>query len=288
MRWGLLAITVALAAQSANAISVYQIGNSLTNDARKGGIDVLAAAAGYTDHVQAWHIRCGSSLRAIWNNPTETCVAPTAYGLFGDALAGYSWDAVTLQPHHESTLGMDRYYASQFIDLTPATTKIYVYATWPRISLGDYATVWQTETTDDDAQVMVAARSYFHHLADALRADHPDREIFVIPVGEVFYEVEQRLASGALVIDGVTGAHDLYRDNVHATDLGRYLAALTHYAVLYGESPVNLGEPDATELALQGVVWDVVRQDVYTGVPEPCTIVVLALGVLIVGARRRV
>jgi len=68
-------------------------------------------------------------------------------------------------------------------------------------------------------------------------------------------------------------------DTIHLSDLGAYLVALTHYAVLYHRSPVGLpavltradGTPaDApdTELAalMQRVVWDVVRQHPQTGV----------------------
>ena len=71
----------------------------------------------------------------------------------------------------------------------------------------------------------------------------------------------------------------LFSDQIHLNDLGAYLIALTHYAVLYGKSPVGLPHdltradgtpatapgPDAA-LLMQNVVWDVVKSYPRTGV----------------------
>ena len=87
-------------------------------------------------------------------------------------------------------------------------------------------------------------------------------------------------------LDGVTGVDDLMArnadgtpDTIHFNDLGAYLVALTHYAVLYQRSPLGLphqlnradGTPaDAPSAALaalmQRTVWHVVGRHVQTGV----------------------
>lgn len=81
-------------------------------------------------------------------------------------------------------------------------------------------------------------------------------------------------------IGPLTSHRDLYRDEIHFNDLGAYLMALTHFAVLYQRSPVGLPHallradgtsaddpgPEAAAL-MQRIVWDVVTQAPTTGVP---------------------
>ena len=68
-------------------------------------------------------------------------------------------------------------------------------------------------------------------------------------------------------------------DMIHLSDLGKYLVALTHYAVLYKRSPVGLphqltradGQPaespdPETALLMQETVWEVVQNLPETGV----------------------
>lgn len=60
-------------------------------------------------------------------------------------------------------------------------------------------------------------------------------------------------------------------DDVHASELGVYVAALVHFAVLYRQSPEGLpplapGLPSSTAARLQHLVWDTVRRDPRTGI----------------------
>ena len=101
--------------------------------------------------------------------------------------------------------------------------------------------------------------------------------------------------------DPERGVLNFYADGIHLNDqphnglnsgtIGAYVAALTHYAVLTGESPVGLGvgpyelldpQADAALIeALQRTVFDVVTSDPNTGVvPEPSA----ALGIGAAGA----
>ena len=74
-------------------------------------------------------------------------------------------------------------------------------------------------------------------------------------------------------VDEITGLRDLFKDNVHFNTTGAYLMALTHYAALYGRSPVGLPHdglldatgqpippigPEAARL-MQETVWEVVQ-----------------------------
>ena len=102
--------------------------------------------------------------------------------------------------------------------------------------------------------------------------------IYLIPAGQVMArfvrEVEARGGVGP-----VKTRQDLFSDNIHFNDLGAYLVALTHYAVLYQKSPLGLPHtllradgsaatdpgPEAG-LLMQKIVWDVVTGYAPSGV----------------------
>ncbi len=111
-------------------------------------------------------------------------------------------------------------------------------------------------------------------LVPALR----DRPIHVIPAGQVLgafvREVEARGGVG-----NVADRTSLFSDDIHLNDLGVYLVALTHYAVLYGRDPQRLPRtlmradgsaaqaPDEEAARLmQEIVWTVVSTYPKTGV----------------------
>ena len=107
-----------------------------------------------------------------------------------------------------------------------------------------------------------------------------------IPVGQVMARLVSE-AEGQGGIAELKSRKDLFAttpegklDPIHPNDLGIYLVALTHYAVLYGKSPVGLphelrradGTPataPSPELArrMQETVWDVVTAIPEAGVP---------------------
>lgn len=112
------------------------------------------------------------------------------------------------------------------------------------------------------------------------------KPVWLIPAGQVM----ARLVTEAEAQGGIAEfktREDLFAttpegklDTIHPNDLGIYLVALTHYAVLYGKSPVGLphelqradGSPataPSPELArrMQEIVWEVVTSIPQTGVP---------------------
>lgn len=137
----------------------------------------------------------------------------------------------------------------------------------------------------------------------------PTRPILIIPVGTVMAELAERIESWrqdgselALAdlfvnphvdwpddwprddLDEDTARRMLARlplrhpssdvDDVHASDIGVYLTALVHFAVLYRQSPEGLpplaaGLDRTNAERLQRLVWDVVRRDPRTGVAAP-------------------
>ena len=110
--------------------------------------------------------------------------------------------------------------------------------------------------------------------------------IHLIPGGQVMAEAARAIEAG--LIPGLTSRRDLFArlpdgttDLVHPGDIGAYLMALTHYAVLYHRSPEGLphqlaradgspAHPPTREAALllQQLVWRVVTRYPATGVAQ--------------------
>ena len=111
--------------------------------------------------------------------------------------------------------------------------------------------------------------------------------VYVIPAGQVMARFV-RLLDEKGGLPGLRTREEMFnrnpdgtQDNIHLNDIGNYLVALTHYAVLYHRSPVGLPhrlkradgtdarapEPE-TALAMQEIVWDVVTRYPKTGVAQ--------------------
>lgn len=308
-----IALTVcafAFAEQSHAQTTSYHIGNSLTRDSQPLSLEPFVGQTGLT-HTVGRHIRCGSSLPDIWAD-LETCVDPIApFGTYDQALPNHDWDFITIQPFPDSTLSQDRTIIGNFIDLSRSNgrnsnTRILIYQAWPQTAPGrvevDYTGLWDRSAQDSPEQAMLFSHDYFDLLIDDVRGDHPGTQIDIIPVGEVFAELDRRLKSGELVIADYTDANDFYRDlvNLHMNSLGRFVAASTVYATMFGEDPTGLTSPDGffdepdipengvdrdselltpeVQAALQGVVWDVVSTHEFSGVPEPSSLGLLLCG----------
>ena len=110
------------------------------------------------------------------------------------------------------------------------------------------------------------------------------KSVWLIPAGQVMAAVAAEAEAGGIA--ELTSREQLFArnpdgtlDGIHPGDLGLYVVALTHYAVLYGKSPVGLphrllradgspAEAPSDELArrLQEIVWQVVQAQPLTGV----------------------
>jgi len=176
-----------------------------------------------------------------------------------------------------------------------------------------YAAYWEK----DYAGGAQPGRDFFNQLVERLNERHDDLEIPVrmIPAGEVLADLDKKIRQDEL--PGIEAFYDrnqpyyikargpkspfkpkefqrdagvlnLYADGVHMNDqphngrdsgtIGSYVAALTVYATLSGESPVGLtvepyemfdAEADAELIqALQQTVWDVIAGHPHTGVSK--------------------
>ena len=301
------------------ALDSYFIGNSLTWDSQPNGLAALAQQSGLELNV-GYHIRAGQPLVYTANNPDDITMT-NGYGGYATALANHAWDVVTIQPYFGpgSTQATDLAAIDQFIDMTRAgpstSTAFYIYAGWPAVSSwawppqpsDSYLNSWTYQTADDPNQPTYQVAKYFDDLYTHATAQHSDQSIYLIPVGQVLARVEEEILAGN--ITGFDSVYDFYRDAVHMRyDIGRFIAAVTTYATLFGQSPVGLEVPDgfynvgewpnetpgfltidiALRNQLEQIAWDVVSSDARTGVvPLPGALWLLGSGLLGLGALAR-
>ncbi|MEQ8896898.1 MAG: hypothetical protein RID23_07375 [Roseovarius sp.] len=158
-------------------------------------------------------------------------------------------------------------------------TRLYLYETWHKLDDPDG---WLDRLDRDIDRYWIGEL-----LQQDLIRNTPERPVYLIPAGQVMARfVREVEASGG--IGDITSREDLFQrkedgtlDPIHINDLGAYLVALTHYAVLYQTSPMGLrhrldradgtaadAPTQATARLMQRVVWDVVTNRPETGVPQ--------------------
>lgn len=260
-------------------LSVYFIGHSLVGRDMPALLAQLAGEGHRYDSQLGW----GAELQAHWEPDVEIAGGEIEnshprYREAHEAMQSGDYDVlvvtekVSIQDsirYHDSW-----HYLSLWAEKAAASNpdiRLYLYETWHRFDVeggwleridGDLSRYWEGEIIDR-----------------ALATDRVDRPIHVIPGGQVLAafvrEIEARGGVG-----GLKTREDLFVDEIHFNDIGAYLMALTHYAVIYGTSPVGLpyqgflnakGAPmeapsrEAAEL-MQDIVWSVVTGYPRTGV----------------------
>lgn len=251
-------------------LSVYHIGHSLVGRDMPAMLAQLAGAGHRYESQLGW----GAPLAAHWEpdmevNGFEVENAHPRYRDAREAVDSGDYDAVILTEAVEIR-DMIKYnhswdYLARWARAAWAANpqaRVYLYETWHPIDDPegwlfrldrDLGTYWEGEILDR-----------------ALNAEGVDRPIQVIPGGQVMARLARALeASGG--VEGLRSYRDLFLDNIHFNDLGAYLIALTHYAVLYQRDPAGLPRallradgtpaqapgPEAAAL-MQQVVWEVV------------------------------
>jgi hypothetical protein len=229
-------------------VTMFHIGNSHTWDLKPNyGLRKIFEAGGETLD-NDWQIVCGKSLDYIVNNPTSSCVPPAGYSDYVEALTDQAWDVVTIQPFPGASGRAEIDALSDIIGLaswrsSPGQTRYFVYCTWPIVPDEDlveyaYDDVWDSPYVSGSNSTL-ANREFFIFALKTIRDQHPDLPIEVIPVGAVLAVFHELAEAGQ--ISGFSGAGELYRDRYHMNNVGRYIAALTTYAVVTERAASDLG-----------------------------------------------
>ncbi|MEL0435762.1 hypothetical protein [Phycobacter sp. K97] len=266
-------------------LNVYHLGHSLVGAVMPHMLAQLAPKG----HIWNGQLGSGTALKQHWE-PDETILdfdlvnQPPVWRDAKEAIGSGDYDAVVLTEMVElrdavKYFGSAKYlrrWASLAREGSP-DTRIYLYETWHHLNDPDG---WETRIDADLEHLW---------LGKVLGSDsrrNPKRPVYLIPAGQVMAAVSRAIDAGR--IEGITDISDLFskapdgtQDTIHINDLGAYVVALTHFAVLYHRSPVGLphrlSRPDgeaATAFSapaarqVQEIVWQVVRTMPRTGLAE--------------------
>jgi hypothetical protein len=281
----ILCLCVSPTLAASQALNVYHLGNSLTDQMRYRSLRDTASALGDT-YVYGRHMRTGTTLDGLWTNPVSG-FTERPYGTYPNAFANYKWDAVTFQPFDRMMYGFDNSdlpQIRQFIDLArtnPANedTQFYIYQRWPRrdspvngvYPAFNYQSMFDRPYTHLNWGNSYATRNtnetrdYFDRLLGMVRSSYTDMKnpVMLVPVGDVLYRLDQKLRAGA--VPGMSDVSAIYLDTGHLTEAGSLVVGTTFYSTLFAADPrgapgsaYGITDPTFVRVA-QETVWEVVR-----------------------------
>lgn len=266
-------------------LRVYHVGHSLVNWDMPLMLEQLAGKG----HDHRSQLGWGATLKSHWepSEPIGGFAESNTHRNYQDALEAVSsgtFDVLVLTEMVEIRDAIKWFDSPKYLRLWAREARthrpdirVYLYETWHQLDdkegwlerldldLGRY---WQGEI-----------------LAKGLAQGDTGGPVHVIPAGQVLARLV-RAIEGGQGVPGLQRREDLFalnpdgsQDQIHLNDVGNYLVALTHYAVLYHRSPVGLPHallkadgkpatapsPEAARL-MQSTVWDVVRALPQTGV----------------------
>ena len=257
---------------------VYHLGHSLVGR----DMPAMLAQLAPDGHAYASQLGWGATLRSHWEpdvpvNGFEAENAHPAYRDAHEAVGSGEYDAVVLTEMVEIADAIQYHDSPRYLHLwadkaRAAGATVYLYETWHR---RDDPAGWRARLDRDRGLYWEDAV-----LRAALARSETPAPVHVIPGGQVMAALARALEADGPV-EGLADMGDLFADEIHFNDLGAYLMALTHYAVLYQRNPEGLPHalsradgspaddpgPQAAAL-MQRVVWEVVRADPLSGVRD--------------------
>jgi hypothetical protein len=305
----------AVTAARADTFTYFSIGNSLTQLATNQGLLDMTSEEGITA-TPLRHIRSGASLSTIWSQPTNFAggLVPNDRDKYTDALT-LPQNAVTVEPFQsplsgtgtipETSLTGDIGDVDNIVNFmnfalngnaANVNTQFYIFARWTSTDAfaPGYDEAWNKAYDPNDSTFFTTQTAdYFTQLITAVRAAQPQnmKPIELIPTGYVFDAIDKQLRAQGM---GPTAIEDLlYADDLHANELGSFIAEATFLATIFKVDPVGLPPPaefsdlDGMDLtSYEQTIWDVVNSTPDTGVPEPSALAIVALGGLFAMRRR--
>lgn len=271
-------------AAPAGPLTVFHLGHSLVNRDMPAMLAQLAGDGHRYESQLGW----GTTLKAHWGdepiNGFDTENAHPRFRPAHEAVDSGDYDAIVLTEmveirdalrYFDSPVYLQRWLGAALS--ARSDVRVYLYETWHPL---DDAEGWLNRL-DADLQ-----RYWLDGLAKpALAKLPPDARLHIIPAGQVLAQFVRTVESTGGV-GNITDRTDLFArntdgspDQIHLNDLGNYLVALVHYAVLYHQSPVGLPNdlrradgslanapaPETAQL-MQETVLEVIRRMPMTGV----------------------
>lgn len=233
------------------AINSFYVGHSLSDQIP----DMVKSLA--TDHPDVsfdWRYQSipGAPLRWQWERKDAQDYNPSPPHIFSfyhaeQGLPSAQYDVLILTesvPRNWGPWGIEEtyeyadsfyVYATQF----KPDLRIYIYEVWHCLQSGtptgcDYDTdsnPWRQRLTDD----LPMWESAVDYLNDKFEPINP---VCLIPAGQGLAKLYDEILLGT--IPGISSMEDLFVDDIHLSDVGKYFVACIHFAMLFNKSPVGL------------------------------------------------
>jgi hypothetical protein len=268
-------------------LRVFHVGHSLVNRNMPAMLEQLAG----TGHDHRSQLGWGATLKSHWEpdvpiNGFEQENAHPRYEDARTAVKSGKFDALVLTEMVEIKDAINSFDSPEYLrrwareaHTADPTTRVYLYETWHQL---DDPTGW-LQRLDRDLPMYWEGEL----LAKALAHGDTGGPVYVIPAGQVMGRLVRRIDEDG-GFPGLTAREDLFvrrpdgtHDNIHLNDVGNYVVALTHYAVLYHRSPVGLpyrlkradgkdadAPSEQAARAIQALIWEVVTSYPKTGVVQ--------------------
>lgn len=242
----LLLTSSILSAQQKNA---FYIGHSLSDqipDMVKSLSDDMFAV----DFDWAYQSIPGAPLRWQWDrkiNKDYNENPPYYYAFYSEegGLPTGEYNVLVLTesvPRYWSIIGDTYQYADSLVAYALSynpNIQIYLYEDWHCIKSGtptgcDYdidANPWRQRLDDDLAM--------WESVVDTLNNRfNPTNPVCMIPAGQGLARLYDAIEEGT--VPGISSIEDIFSDNIHLTDVGKYFVACVHFAMIHNTSPVGL------------------------------------------------
>lgn len=191
-----------------------------------------------------WQIACNRSLADAFANPDYSCISSSTS--WDSAFESKDYDYVMVQPFYGTTLAEDARVISQIMDRQPRA-RIMIHTSWSSAN-----TLEQVYESRISGEQMRPSAEYYDRLLDDIRQSNPDRIVESDHVVDMLHAIATDIDAGRGPFNSLS---ELFRDEVHLNETGRYLA---HNAVR-----AALGQPlsregfdlnDATRRYLNGKI----------------------------------
>ncbi len=195
----------------------------------------------------------GAPLRWQWNRKNQldyNAVPPFLYGFYdahnGLASGKYAQlvltESVPRQSQHEWGISETYKYADSFYVYAKKynpNIEIFFYEVWHCIKSGrptecSYdidSNPWRQRLEDD----LPMWESVVTYLNDKYS---PDQPVCLVPVGQALARLSDEIKAGT--VPGLEDNFQLFSDDIHLSDQGKYFVACVHYAVLHKKNPLGL------------------------------------------------
>lgn len=242
------------------------------------------------DHAQGsmdWRYQWipGAPLRWQWQRKAAQDYQgnpPHYYGFYDPAqgLPSGQFDVVILTesvPRTYAPWGIEETYAYADSFYAYATQfrpdiRVFLYEVWHCLKSGTPTGCdWDTDSSpwrqrlEDDLPMWESAVDYLN------QKYQPDIPVCLIPAGQGLARLHDAILEGT--VPGLDSIGDIFSDDIHLTDIGKYFVACIHFAMIHRTSPVGLthqtqvwwgGDFDAPSPALAARMQEIALETVQT------------------------